>query len=81
MKDLAEILLETTLDRRQVADLTGLPLPLVAGCADVLDGCRFDGDVLRAMSESDREDYYRGQRLADAWFYGATAEPPTECEV
>jgi hypothetical protein len=68
IRDLPELLMETGLDCRQVALITELPLLLVAGCQDVLDGGYLDADALRAFAPADREDYYRGQRIADAWF-------------
>jgi hypothetical protein len=81
-RELPEMLMQTHLEAHQAAHLTGLPLALVLGCQDVLNGAYLDADALRALDAAEREDYYRGQRMADAWFYGqATAEQPTECEV
>jgi hypothetical protein len=66
LNDLPGLLLETGLDPVQVARLTDLPLPLIRGCHDVLEGTR-DGER-HLRSDDERELYVRGQRIADAWF-------------
>jgi hypothetical protein len=62
--DLPELLMHTALDAFQAAHLTGLPLALCQGCADVLHG-----EPARSADPL----YVRGQRLADAWFYATLA--------
>ena len=72
-RHLADLLMETGLDRTQVATITELPYPMVCGCDDVLNGYRHTAGPRSPLTAANHAEYVAGQRLADAWLLGDDA--------
>lgn len=70
---LAELCMETGLDRHQIATITELPYPMVCGCDDVLNGYRHTAGPRSPLTAANHAEYVAGQRLADQWLLGDDA--------